>query len=78
MIEQQLALSLPERFTYNFSQQYPSTNNKTGNEITQMYQVEVFILFKHQILATNLLGNVQQLEGRINIQILGVKGLTGL
>ena len=41
-------------------------------------QVEVFILFKHQILATNLLGNVQQLEGRINIQILGVKGLTGL
>ena len=40
-----------------------------------MYQVEVVILIKHQILATNLQGNIELLEGRINNQILGVKGL---
>ena len=40
-----------------------------------MYQVEV-ILLKHQILAANIQGNVQQLEGSFNNQILGVKGLS--
>ena len=42
-----------------------------GDENTQTYQVQVAILIQHQILVTNL----QQLEGRINNQILGVKGL---
>ena len=32
-------------------------------------------MIKHQILVTNLQGNVSQLEGRIDNQILGVKGL---
>ena len=40
-----------------------------------MYRVKVVILILHQILATNLQENVQQLEGRINNQILGGKGL---
>ena len=31
-----------------------------------------------QVLTTNLQGNVSQLEGRINNQILGVKGLTSV
>ena len=34
------------------------------------------ILIEHQILVTNLQGNVLQLQGRINYKILGVKGLT--
>ena len=38
-----------------------------------MFQVEVVNLIWHQILVTNLQGNVQQLDGRINNQILGVK-----
>ena len=46
-----------------------------GNENIQTYQVEAAILIQHQVLITNLQGNVQQLEGRINNQILGVKGL---
>ena len=33
------------------------------------------ILILHQILKTNLQGYVKQLEGRINNQILRVKGL---
>ena len=40
-----------------------------------MYQGEVVILILHQILGTNLQGNVLQLERRINNRILGVKGL---
>ena len=48
---------------------------QTGNKSTQTHQVEVVILIKHQILIINLWGNVWQLEGRINNQILGVKGL---
>ena len=32
-------------------------------------------MIKHQILVTNLQGNVSQLKGRIDNQILGVKGL---
>ena len=46
-----------------------------GDENTQTFQVEIVILIKHQILITNLQGNVWQREGRINNQILGVKGL---
>ena len=60
----------------NFSLQYPCTIQQTGNENTQMHQVEVVILIQLQILVTNLQGNVSQQEGRINNQILGVKGLT--
>ena len=33
------------------------------------------MLIQHHIVITNLLGNVLQLEGRINNQILGVEGL---
>ena len=40
-----------------------------------MYQGEVVILILHQILGTNLQGNVLQLERTINNRILGVKGL---
>ena len=43
-----------------------------GNENTKTYQV---VIIYHQILITNLQGNMSQLEGRINNQILGVKGL---
>ena len=42
-----------------------------GNENTKIYQV---VIIYHQILITNLQGNMSQLEGRINNQILGVKG----
>ena len=49
---------------------------QTRNENTQTYQVEVVILIEHQILVTYLQGNVQQLEGRTDNQIMGVKGLT--
>ena len=37
-----------------------------------MYTVEVVIFILHQILVTNIKGNVEQLEGRINNQIFGV------
>ena len=43
----------------------------------QTNQVEVVILIWHQILVTNLQGDVLQLEGRINYQILGLKGSEG-
>ena len=43
-----------------------------GNENTQTHQVEIVILIKHQILVTSLQANVQQLEGRIDNQIMGV------
>ena len=59
----------------NFSLQYPSIIQQIGSESMQMYQVEVVILIYYQIFATNLWGNVWQLEGQINNQILGVKGL---
>ena len=42
---------------------------------TQTNLVEVVILIQHQILITNLQGDVLQLEARINNQILGLKGL---
>ena len=38
----------------DFSLKYLYTIQQTGNEDTQMYQVEVFILILHQILKTNL------------------------
>ena len=48
---------------------------KTCNENTKTYQVKVVILILHQVLVTNLQGNVQQLEGRINNQIFEVERL---
>ena len=53
----------------------PYITQHKGNENTQTYQVEVVILIQYHILVTYLQGNVKQLEGRINNQILGVKGL---
>lgn len=47
-----------------------------SDENTQTFQVEVVILIKHQILITNLQGNVWQFEERIYNQILGVKGVS--
>ena len=60
----------------NLSLQYPHTIHQTGDEDIQN-NVEVVILIQHQILAItgNLPGNVKQLEGIINNQVLGVKGL---
>ena len=60
----------------NFSLQYLHTIHQTGDEDIQN-NVEVVILIQHQILAItgNLQGNVKQLEGIINNQVLGVKGL---
>ena len=46
-----------------------------GYESTQIYQVEVFTMIWHQILITNLQGNVLHLGGRINNQMLEVKRL---
>ena len=48
---------------------------QTDNENTQTYQVKVVILIYHQILMTNLQGHLQQVERRVNNQILGIKGL---
>ena len=49
---------------------------KTGYENAQTYWVEVVILIEHQTLLTDLQGKVYSMEARINIQILGVEGLT--
>ena len=51
---------------------------QTDNENTQTYQVKVVILIYHQILMTNLQGHLQQVERRVNNQILGLKGLKSL
>ena len=71
-----------ERFNYsqrqltcNFSLKYPNIIKQTGNENTQTYQLVVICLIKHQILVTNLQGNVLQLERRIYNHILGVQEL---
>ena len=37
---------------------YPYIIQQTGSEITQIYQVQDIILIEHQILVTNLHGNV--------------------
>ena len=50
--------SFQKWFTCNFSLQYLYTIQKTGNEITQTYQLEVVIMIYHQILLTKLQGNV--------------------
>ena len=42
----------------NFSLQYPFIIQQTGNENIQTYQVEAAILIWHQVLITNLQGNV--------------------
>ena len=65
------------RLTCNFSLQYPYIIQQIGNENAQTNQVEVILIY-HQILVTNLQGNVLQLEGRINNQILGVKELMNM
>ena len=54
---------------------YPNINLHTGNKNNQTNQVEVVIFIQHQILVTNLQGDVLQLEERINNQILGLTGL---
>ena len=59
----------------NFSLQYPHIILYTDNENIQTNRVEVVILIQHQILVINLQVDVLQLEGRINNQILGLKGL---
>ena len=43
--------------------------------VKKSHQVQDITLIEHQILITNLQGNIYQLKGRINNQILGVKGL---
>ena len=52
--------------------------NQTGYENSRNYQIQVVTLIQHQIIFNNLQGNVQQLEGRIENQILEVKRLTVL
>ena len=47
---------------------------QTGNENIQSHQVEAAILIQHQVLITNLQGNVEQLKGRINNQSWDLKG----
>ena len=47
---------------------------QTGNDNTLTYQVEVVVVISLLFPVANLLGNVQQLEGRLNNQILRVKG----
>ena len=59
----------------NFSLQYPHIILYKGNENIQTNRVEVVILIQHQILVINLQVDMLQLEGRINNQILGLKGL---
>ena len=51
---------------------------QTDNENTQTYQVKVVLLIYHQILMPNLQGHLQQVERRVNNQILGFKGLKSL
>ena len=43
--------------------------------VIQTHQVKGTTLIEHQIVVIDLQGNLLQLEGRINNQILGVKGL---
>ena len=64
-----------KQLTCNFSPKYPYIIKQTGNENSQTYQVVVICLIKHQILVTNLQGNVLQLERRIYNHILGVQEL---
>ena len=58
----------------NFFLQCPYIIQQVGNDNIQTYKEGVVKLIFHQILKTNLQGAVWQLEGRINNQILGVKG----
>ena len=46
----------------------------SNKQVMRILWVEIVILIPLQILLTNLLGNVYQLEGRICGHILGVKG----
>ena len=58
----------------NFSFQYPYIVQQTINENTHADQVDVVFMKRHQIIVTNLLGNLKQPKRRINSQILRVKG----
>ena len=46
----------------------------SNKQVMRILWVDVVILISLQILQTNLLGNVYQLEGRIYGHTLGVKG----
>ena len=51
-------------------------HREAGNEDTQAYWVEVVLTIKNPNSPDQLQRIVQKQEGRINSQILGVKGLT--
>ena len=46
----------------------PHIIQETGDENIETYQVEAAILISHQVLITNLQGNVWQLEGELTIR----------
>ena len=54
---------------------YPYIIQQTRDENIQTYQVEAALLIWHQVLITDLQGNMLQLEGRIYNQVLGVREL---
>ena len=53
--------------TCSFPLEYPYIIQQTGNENIQTYQVKVFILVWHQILATTPQGNVISYSGELTI-----------
>ena len=61
--------------TCDVSLKYPYFIQQTDYENTQTYLAQEVILIWHQNLLANLQRNVKQLEGRINNQILRLKGL---
>ena len=65
----------PKCLRSNFSLSHLYIMQQKDNENSQTYQIEVFVMIQHNVLRTNSQGNVLQFEGRINNQILGVKGL---
>ena len=70
-----LTLYSQKRLPCNFSLKYPYIIQQTVEENIQTHQVRFITLIEHLTLVINLQGNVQQLEGRIDNQILGVKGI---
>ena len=54
---------------------YPYIIQQTRDENIQTYQVEAALLIWHQVLITDLQGNMLQLEGRIYNQVSGVREL---
>lgn len=47
---------------------------QTGNENTQTFQVKGFFFNYHQIIRTNLPGNLQQVERTVKIRSWDLKG----